>query len=69
MGFAQYFCKVLRVAFSHALSVTQDCIFMAVLVVGVLIWFMPVTSVGADLAAWASALSVRPEGFRVFRVA
>ena len=53
----RYYCLVVRTAFTHSLSVTQDVLFVAILCVGAAIWLAPTFHMTIDLTSWASALS------------
>ncbi len=57
MTLMQYFWRVVRVGFSHSLSVAQSCIFVAVLLTGAAIWLAPKIGASIDLTEWTAELS------------
>ncbi len=60
MGIVRYYLRVLRVAFGHSLSATQDFIFLAVLLVGAVLYVAPHLGMTIDIhnwTHWAAALS------------
>lgn len=57
MAYLRYVCRVVVVAFRHSLSITQNIIFVAVLLVGLVIWYAPGPHMGVDLTVWLPTLS------------
>ena len=57
MTLMQYFWRVVRVGFSHSLSVAQSCIFVAVLLTGAAIWLARKIGASIDLTEWTAELS------------
>src|SRR5262249_21674986 len=55
MRLLTYCWLVLRTAFTRALSLAQDIIFAAVILVGFVVWFVP--SLNARLSSFATALN------------
>jgi hypothetical protein len=57
MNFWRFIRRVVVVAFSHSLSIAQNIIFAAALLVGLVVWYAPGQHFGIDFTSWASALS------------
>ena len=59
MGLLRYYGLVFRTAFTHSLSIAQDVLFLAILVIGAATWFAPVFQMTIDFAfapsGWAVA--------------
>ncbi len=68
MGIVRYYMRVLRVAFGHSLSTTQDCIFGAILLVGAVIFFVPRLGMPIDVHSWSEWLSAL-SGWKIASVA
>jgi hypothetical protein len=57
MNLLRYAWRVLVVAVGHSLSIAQNVIFAAVLLIGFLVWYVPGPHMGIDLSTWAPAMS------------
>jgi hypothetical protein len=57
MGVFRFYILVVRTAFSHSLSVAQDIIFGAILLVGGGVWVAPHVGIVTDYTPWLNALS------------
>jgi len=57
MELLRYYAMVVRAAFSHSLTVTQDIIFAGILVVGAAVWLVPHWPMIPDLTPWLPILS------------
>jgi len=57
VGIVRYYMRVLRVAFRPSFSITQDCIFGAILRVGAVVFLAPRLGMSIDVHSWGDWLA------------